>query len=329
MARLHPSNSLPKVLDVLHEVAELRPQCRLGLVIYEAEQAWSALTILNMIIELKLKLVTLEYMRAFFPVETLIQAATSCGLERLTLDHTQVSITRSADHEDLLIWTLKSLTISNSVASPGLLALISAAEASLTHLDISGIGEEDTELELKAPVCPRLTHLRVDEEILPILTDAKTPMLRSLRIRTLTQIEGCEVIRHLLTPEYLPLRDVRVEKVEADVMSDALARLSSDFPSATVAIRQLAIREASTLTTSSLGIAENLVNAGPPIKGDWPFAAFSGDGKRQYPRLKSIVLKVLGESNVGEFIAGLDAPNLECAAKVEVVGRRKGKGGKK
>ena len=140
MARLHPSNSLPKALDVLNGAAKLRPSCCLGLIVHEAEHAWSALTILNGIVELKLQLYSLEFSRAFFQVEVLIEAAKSCGLVSLTISATQVfsSSPELTTASPVSIPTLMSLVVNaGSESSPGLNNLLKTAASTLTHLELS------------------------------------------------------------------------------------------------------------------------------------------------------------------------------------------------
>lgn len=333
MARLHPSNSLPKVLDVLRDASLLHPNCRLGLVVHEAEQAWGALTILTRIVDLKLALHSIEFSRAFFPAEALIHAAKACGLASLTLHATQVfpsspdAAAAAATKSNDSIPTLTSFTAhAHSEASPGLDSLLHTASSTLTHLNLSSNSNESGGVTLRDRDFPHLTQLHLHEDLLPEATHARMPSLQDLVMPTLTQTSSCDAIQSMLQPSWPRVRDVRISRVIAGEVSEAFTRLRETHPSVNVTISELAVREPARVTPAALAISEHLINAGPPITGDWPTLGFA---ERTYPRLKSVVLKVHEGSNHDAFIALLDAPNLDSPPSVSLIGKKKGKAGKK
>lgn len=336
MARLHPSNSLPKVLGVLRDASILHTQCRMGLEVHEAEQAWSALTVLERIVKLELPLHTIEFTRAFFPVETLIHAAQICGLESLSLHATQVSsfsrpsnaaatIMHDPRQELPSIPTLTSLTApADSESSPGLDTLLHTTANMLTQLDLSS-SNGGSGLTLRERDFPRLARLSLHEELLLEAIGAHMPALQEVILPTLMRAESCNAIQEVLRSSWPGVRDVRVSQVVVGDVSEALTRLGQAHASVRVTIKTLAVREPSRLTPAALAISEHLTNIGPPIAEEWPL----GFDQCQYPRLKSIVLKVKEGCNHDEFIASLDAPNLEGPPSITLIGKRKGKSGKR
>lgn len=317
MARLHPSNSLPKVLDILQSASRLRPQCRLGLIVREAEQAWSALTVLNRIVELQVELYSLEFSRAFFPVTAFLRAAHACQLASLTLHATQVSVASEGAHgiQASALPSFSSLTLEmHSEPSSGLEVLLQTAASSLSHLDLS---RDKGSVRIRGLDFPCLIRLELPETLLPEITHTHMPVLKDLSLLTVTQTESCGVIQESL--QSLPqIRDVRASRVIAGEASNALAQLEETSASVRIVIETLAVRDPVHLTPAALAISEHLVNAGPPIQQDWPLTF----GGLQYPQLKSIVLKVYEGSNYESFITSLIAPNLYSKPNVSLVKRK-------
>lgn len=320
MARLHPSNSLPKVLDILHSASHRHPQCRLGLVVLEAEQAWSALTVLNRIIELQLELHSLELSRAFFPIGAFLRTAQACNLACLTLHTTQVSVapeeaTGTDTSVPVRIPSLSSLTADmHSEPSSGMQVLLQTAASTLSHLDLSRDGGSVT---IRGLNFPRLARLNLSEVLLPEIVHAQMPVLQNLSILTITHTESCRLIQDRL--QSLPQApEVRVSRVVAGEVSDALARLAETFVAVNIVIETLAVRDPAQVKPAALAISEHLTNAGPPIEHDWPLAL----GDLQYTQLKSIALKLYESSNYEEFIALLKAPNLLSPPKISIVKKK-------
>ena len=197
--------------------------------------------------------------------------------------------------------------------------LVQTAASTLTDLDLSS----SSSVTLRDLEFPQLLRLNLHEDLLPEAMAAQMPNLQELVLRTLTRTQSCETIQPML--QLWPhLRDIRVSRVVAGDMSEALVQLAQTHASVKVTIVELAVREPAHLTPAALNMSEHLVNAGPPIAGDWPL----GFEQQQYPRLKSIVLKVHDGHNHVEFITSLDAPNLTGPPSISLI-KKKGKASKR